>query len=98
VELQLQTVKALKGLVAYPNDEPVKGARVTELKSDWKTEVRETRTDSEGRFRLAPAKGRKVYYLEITVPGMSGVNPFRVSVKINRLWGKGLLRLQLQLA
>jgi hypothetical protein len=60
------------------------------LTFDWKTVVRETSTDSEGRFSLAPVKGRKVYYLEITVPGMSGVNPFRVSVKINRLLGKGI--------
>ena len=98
VELQLQTVKAFKGLVVYPNGEPIKGARVTELTSDWKTKVRETSTDSEGRFSLAPVKGRKVYYLEITVPGRSGVNPLHVSVKIDRLRGKGLLRLQLQLA
>jgi len=98
VEFRLQTVKALKGVVIYPNGDPVKGARVAELTPDWKTELRVTSTDSEGRFSLAPVKGRKVYYLQITVPGVAGVNPLRVPAKINRLWGKGLLRLRLQLA
>jgi hypothetical protein len=98
VELRLQTVKALKGVVVYPNGELVKGAKVAELTSDWKTELRVTSTDSEGRFSLAPVNGRKVYYLEITVPGAAGVNPLRAPAKINWLWGKGLLRLRLHLA
>jgi hypothetical protein len=98
VELRLQTVKALKGIVVYPSGEPVKGAKVAELTSDWKAELRVTSTDSEGRFSLAPVKGRKVYYLEITVPGVTGVNPLRVPTKINRLWGKRLLSLRLELA
>ena len=98
VELRLQTVKALKGIVLYPNGDLVKGAKVAELTSDWKTELRETRTDAEGRFVLAPVKGRKVYYLQITVPEVAGVNPLRVPAKINRLRGKESLRLQLQLA
>lgn len=98
VELSLQTVKALKGIVVYPNGDIVKGAKVVELTSDWKTELRETHTDEEGRFSLTPVKGRTVYYLQITVPEVAGVNPLRVPAKINRLWGKGSLRLRLQLA
>jgi hypothetical protein len=98
VELRLQTVKALRGIVVYPDGDIVKGAKVAELTSDWKTELRETRTDEEGRFSLAPVKGRKVYYLQITVPKAAGVNPLRVPAKINRLWGKGSLRLRLNLA
>ena len=77
---------------------PLKGAKVAELTSDWKAELRVISTDSEGRFSLAPVKGRKVYYLEITVPGAAGVNPLRVPAKIDWLWGKGLLRLRLHLA
>jgi hypothetical protein len=98
VELRLQTVKALTGIVLYPNGDLVKGAKVAELTSDWKTELRETRTDAEGRFSLAPVKGRKVYYLQVTVPDVAGVNPSRVPAKINRSWGKGSLRLRLELA
>jgi hypothetical protein len=98
VELRLQTVKALRGIVVYPNGHIVKGAKVAELTSDWKTELRETRTDEEGRFSLAPVKGRKVYYLQVTVPKAAGVKPLRVLAKINRLWGKGSLRLRLNLA
>jgi len=98
VELQLQTVKALRGIVLYPNGDLVKGAKVAELTPDWKMELRETRTDAEGRFSLATVKGRKVYYLQITVPEAAGVNPLRVPAKISRLWGKGSLRLRLHLA
>jgi len=98
VQLRLQAVKALRGIVVYPNGDIVKGAKVAELTSDWKTELRETRTDEEGRFSLAPVKGHKVYYLQVTVPEVPGVNPLRVPAKINRLWGKGSLRLQLHLA
>ena len=98
VAFRLQTVKALRGIVLYPNGDVVKGAKVAELTPDWKTELRETRTDAEGRFSLAPVKGRKIYYLQITVPEVAGVNPLKVPAKISRLWGKGSLRLRLQLA
>jgi hypothetical protein len=98
VELRLQTVKALRGIVVYPNGDVVKGAKVAELTSDWKTELRETRTDEEGHFSLAPVKGRKVYYLQVTVPEAAGVNPLRVPAKINRWRGKRSLRLRLHLA
>ena len=97
VELRLQTVRTLRGIV-YLNDDIVKGAKIVELASDWKTERRETHTDEQGRFSFDPVKGRTIYYLQITVPAVAGVNPLRVPVKLNRLWGKGLLRLQLQLA
>jgi|SRR6185503_9258753 hypothetical protein len=99
VELRLQKVKALEGVVMYSNGDAIAGARVAELTFDWKTELRSTSTDSAGHFRLPPVKGRKVYYLQITLPGASGVNPLRVSLTINRFWGKGApLRLHLQLA
>ena len=98
VEMRLQTVKALRGVVLYPNGDPVKGAKVAELTPDWKKELRVTNTDSDGRFNLTPVEGRKVYYLQVTVPGAVGVNPLRVPAKINRVWGKGLLRLRLELA
>lgn len=98
VELRLQTVKALKGVVLYPNGDPVRAAKVAELTSDWKRELRATTTDPQGRFNLTPVKGRKVYYLQVTVPGVVGVNPLRVPAKINRLWGKSALVLRLALA
>ena len=98
VELRLQMVKALRGVVLFPNGDIVTGAKITEFTPDWKTELRVTITDSEGRFSLAPVKGRKVYYLQVTVPHGVGVNPLRVPAKINRWWGKPSLRLQLELA
>ena len=71
VEMRLQTVRALRGVILYPNGDPVKGAKVAELTPDWKQELRATNTDSVGSFNLAPVKGREVYYLQFTVPGHS---------------------------
>jgi len=48
VELRLQTVKSLQGVVTYGNGDIVIGAKVAELAPDWKTELRATSTDSEG--------------------------------------------------
>jgi len=98
VELRLQMLKALRGVVLYSNGDTVKGAKVAELASEWKTELRTTTTDSEGHFSLPSVKGRKVYYLQVTVPGAAGVNPLRVPAKLNRFWGKGSLLLRLNLA
>lgn len=98
VEMRLQSVKALRGVVLDPNGDPVKGAKVAELTPDWRRELRATNTDSDGRFALTSVKGRKVYYLQISAPDVEGVNPLRVPAKINRLWSRGLLRLQLKLA
>lgn len=97
VELRLQKVKALSGLVVYPNGDPAVAAHVVEYDSDWKGELRRTQTDSTGHFTLAPVKGRKVYYLQITAR-QSGVNPLRVPLQISRLRGKSSLHLRLSLA
>ena len=97
VELPLQKVIAIRGVVVYPGGEPVAGARVVELSPDWKTELRRTETDSTGHFSLPPVKGRKTYYLQITV-NKPGVNPLRVPVQISRWHGKGSLQFQVKLA
>jgi hypothetical protein len=97
VELSLQKSKALSGIVVYPNGDPVIGAHVVEYSPDWKSELRRTETDLEGHFTLAPVKGRKIYYLQITARER-GVNTLRAPVQISRLRGRGSLHLCLKLA
>jgi hypothetical protein len=97
VELPLQKVIAIRGVVVYPNGEPVVGAQVAEVSSDWTTELRRTETDSTGHFNLTPIKGRKTYYLRITAK-KPGVNSLLVPVQISRWHGKDSLRLQVSLA
>ena len=97
VELTLQRAKCICGVVLYPNGDPVRGAKVEELGSDWKGSLRSVTTDSEGHFVLAPTEGRDVYYLQISAP-TPRVNPLRVPVQISRCRGTKLLRLQLHLA
>lgn len=95
VILPPQTVKSLSGIVAV-NGVPIDRAVVAEFASDYKTEIRRTTTDAEGRFSLPPVNGRKNYYLQISGPG-PGINPARVKVRINRR-GKALLNIPLHLA
>jgi hypothetical protein len=97
VELRLQKVASIEGVVVYPNGEPVNRAQVVEFSPDWKAELRRTETDSTGHFKLNPVKGRKTYYLQITAME-TGVNPLRVPVQISRWATKKPLRLALQLA
>ncbi len=96
VILPPQTVKSLTGVVAV-NGDPIVGANVIEYSADWKTELRRTTTDGDGRFALQSVKGRKVYYLHISAPG-PGINPARVAVKLSRWRGKKSLEIGLHLA
>lgn len=97
VELQLQRVRALRGVIVYPNGDPVRGAQVKELSPGWKETLRSTETDEAGRFTLTPVSGRKIYYLQISTR-VPGVNLLRVPVTLSRLRGAKTLRLQLLLA
>ena len=92
VEYRLQTVRAIQGVVMYGDNHPATEAQVVEFASDWKTELRRTTTDSEGRFLLQPVKGRKVYYLQISEE-KSGMNPLRVPLKLSRWRGKKMVQL-----
>ena len=100
VEMRLQRVKSLGGVVVLPNGDPVVGAQVVEYSSDWHTELRRTETDSQGHFALTPVKGRKLYYLQITARDAHnvGINPLRVPLQISRFRGKDQLVLRLKLA
>lgn len=99
VELRLQRVKCLCGVVLYPNDDPVSGAKIEELGKDWKGSLRSTFADSKGAFTLEPVKGRKVYYLQITAPASAhGIKPLRVPIQVVHFRGTRLMRLFLHLA
>ena len=95
VILPPQTVRSLSGIVAV-NGGPIQRAIVAEFGADYKTEIRRTTTDAEGRFTLSPMKGQTTYYLQISAPG-PGINPARVKVRLSGR-AKELLEIPLQLA
>jgi hypothetical protein len=64
-----------KTLQAYP----IPKALVQELSPDWKTVLRTSSTDAKGRFSLASARGRKIYFLQISAPGF---DPLRVRIQV----------------
>ena len=98
VELRLQHAACICGIVTFVNGDVAVGAKIEELGPDWTgAPLRSTESNSEGRFTLPPVKGRRVYYLQISIRG-PGVNPLRVPVQINRFRGTKLLRLQLHMA
>jgi hypothetical protein len=93
--LPLQTVKSLAGVVTV-NGHPVPWASVVECSSDWKSAIRKTSTDAQGRFALATVEGRKIYYLQFSAL-RPDINPARMPVKISRVWGKKSLDIRLHL-
>lgn len=95
VILPPQTVKSLSGIVAV-NGVPIERAIVAEFGADYKTEMRRTTTDTEGRFALPLVKGQNIYYLQVSAPE-PGINPARVKVLISQR-GKPLLQIPLHVA
>jgi hypothetical protein len=93
--LPLQTVKSLAGMVTV-NGVPVPWANIVECSSDWKTAIRKTSTDAQGRFTLATVEGRKIYYLQFSAL-RPDINPARVPVKISPIGGKKSLDIRLHL-
>jgi hypothetical protein len=91
----VQVAKALSGTVADPTDAPIPGVQVIEVTSDWKTTIRNTVTDNDGRWSLAPVAHQKLYYIRL-VKG-AGFNELRFRVRIDSRKGKAL-RMKLPLA
>ena len=91
---KVQLATSLAAVVTDITGSPMQGVLVEEFSSDWKQSLRSTKTDAKGRFTLAPAKGRDVYYLQLR---RDGFDPLRVRVKIDPKQGKNL-RLKLEIA
>ena len=84
---KIQIAKALTGTVVDAVDSAVPGVRILEVSSDWKTVLRTTTTDSDGKWSLAPVPRQQLYYLRFVADGF---NPLQVRVKLNRRKGRDL--------
>jgi hypothetical protein len=84
---KIQIAKTLTGTVVDPADSATPGVQVLEVSSDWKTVLRTTTTDSDGKWSLPPTPGQQVYYLRFVAYGF---NPLQVRVGLNRRKGKDL--------
>jgi len=91
---KIQIAKTLTGTIVDPVDSAVPGVQVLEVSSDWKTVLRTTTTDRNGKWSLAPVPKQQVYYLRFIAYGF---NPLQVRVKLNRTKGMDL-RFQLPIA
>ncbi len=56
---KIQIGKTLTGTVVDPADSAMRGVQVIEVSSDWKTVLRTTTTDTNGKWFLAPTPGNK---------------------------------------
>ena len=88
VELgDVQLAKSLSAAVQDPSGSPVPKALVEEFSPDWKTVLRSSSTNAEGRFSFAPVQGRKIYFLQISAPGF---DPLRVRIHVDHKRGTNL--------
>ena len=76
----IQTARSLSATVTDVQEFPIEGVLVEEMSPGWKTSLRTTKTDSEGRFTLAPVRARDVYYLQLTYKTF---NTLRVRMRID---------------
>jgi hypothetical protein len=84
---KIQIAKTLTGTIVDPVDSAVPGVQVLEVSSDWKTVLRTTTTDRNGKWTLATVPKQQVYYLRFIAYGF---NPLQVRVKLNRTKGMDL--------
>jgi hypothetical protein len=77
--VKIQTTKLLSGTIVDPTDSAMPGVQVIEMSSDWKTVLRTTKTDSNGKWFLAPVEKQQIYYLRFLTDGF---NPLQVRIKL----------------
>jgi hypothetical protein len=85
----VQLTKSLGGIVANPADSPLADVQVIEVTSDWRTTIRSTSTDAEGRWSLPPVPGQGIYFFRF-ITKQCCFNEVRCRVKLNKRKGKEL--------
>jgi hypothetical protein len=91
----VQVAKSLSGTVTDTTDAPIIGVQVIEVTTDWHTTLRNTVTDAQGHWSLAPVANQKVYCIRLVKGG--GFNEVRFRVRLDQRKGKEL-RVKLPLA
>src|SRR5215470_13468469 len=90
----VQLAKSIGATIQDPIGVPVPKAVVQEFSSDWKTVLRSGATDTRGKFSFSPAKGRTIYFIQISAPGF---DPLRFRLQVDAKRGASL-KLKLKLA
>lgn len=79
----VQLAKSLDATIQDTTGAPIPKALVQEFSADWKTVLRSTSTDTDGRFSFTPVRGRKIYFIQISAPGFDQLR-FRLQVDVKR--------------
>jgi len=79
----VQLAKSLDATIQDPIGVPIPKALVQEFSADWKTVLRSSSTDTDGRFSFTPVRGRKIYFIQISAPGFDPLR-FRLQVDVKR--------------
>ena len=81
-QAKLAVVPRLAGTVVGGIDNaPVAGARVELRSPDWKTALKTTQTDANGKFSLGGDSNGKLVYIQISSPGF---DPYQLRVRISQ--------------
>lgn len=83
----VQLAKSVSATIQDPTGAPIPKALVREFSADWRTVLRSTSTDSDGRFSFTPVRGRKVYFIQISAPGF---DPLRFRLQMDTKRGASL--------
>ena|SRR5271165_3791535 len=83
----VQLAKSPAATIQDPTGAPIPKALVQEFSADWKTELRSSSTDTDGRFWFTPVHGRKVYFIQISAPGF---DPLRLRIHVDAKRGASL--------
>jgi len=60
---------------------PASGVKVELYSSDWQTVLASTATDGSGYFSLGKSQNNKLYYVQVSSPGM---NSYRLRVRVKK--------------
>ena len=79
----VQLAKSLGATIQDATGTPIPKARVQEFSADWKTVLRSTSTDTDGRFSFTPIRSKKIYFIQVSAPGFDPLR-FQLQVDVKR--------------
>src|ERR1700722_1744824 len=76
-----QLAKSVAGVVNDPSGAVLPTVTVEERSEDWKTVLRSTETDGNGRFHFSSNRNKTIYYLQFS---LAGFNPLRIKLQLDK--------------
>lgn len=83
-----QFAKSVAGVVNDPSGAALPGVIVEERSADWKTVLRSTETDGNGKFRFSSSPNQRTYYLQLS---RSGFNWLRIKLHLDKKAKSGVV-------